>query len=162
MLGPVTQAYTMGQARVLALTMIAAVLLPAPPRAQQAGRADCARHRAEARPITRASHSMRRSLWLAPTASAPSRGKAANDLAAAVKTRSRRRLREGAADRLPAGGAAGRARGVRDLLQGVCRTAARPARRRAAHISDAARHGSGRLPRRGGCAARSRMRRGAR
>jgi len=74
----------MGQARVLALTMIAAVLLPAPPRAQQPA-APIARD-IELKPTNHPRVSLDASqLWLAPTASAPSRGKAANDLAAAVK-----------------------------------------------------------------------------
>jgi soluble lytic murein transglycosylase len=73
----------MGQARVLALTMIAAVLLPAPPRAQQSA-APIARA-IELKPTNHPRVSLDVSqLWLAP-ASTTSRAKVANDLAAAVK-----------------------------------------------------------------------------
>jgi len=73
----------MGQARVLALTIIAAVLLPAPPRAQQPV-APIARD-IVLKPTNHPRVSLDVSqLWLAP-ASATSRANAASDLAAAVK-----------------------------------------------------------------------------
>jgi len=70
----------MGQARVLALTMIAAVLLLAPPRAQQPAASIELKPTNHPRVPVDASQ-----LWLAPLPSAAARASAASGLASAVK-----------------------------------------------------------------------------
>src|SRR4051812_801834 len=74
----------MGQARVLALTMIAAVLLPAPPRAQQP--VASTERDIELKPTNHPRVSLDLSqLWLAPATSASARASGASGLAAAVQ-----------------------------------------------------------------------------